>query len=364
MSEALTLRSVQDAEVAGKRVLVRVDFNVPIQGGTIADDSRIKAAVPTLQFLLEHDVAEVSLMTHLGRPDGRVVEDLRTAPLLERLRTYVDSPKLNMLENLRFDPREEAGDDTFAKELATHGDLYVNEAFSNSHRSHASMTGVPKLLPSFAGLELIEEVGRLSGALTPPEGALAIIGGAKFETKQPLIEKLLKLYATILVGGALANDLLKARGWTIGASLTSDKPVPVELAGDERVFMPNDMRVDGGALGSRNANTADVRADEKIVDIGEATAAHWAKLIEQAPFVLWNGPMGVYEKGYVAGTDALAQALTNASCPAVVGGGDTEAAIKRFTFDEKRIFVSTGGGAMLEFLSNGGSLPATDVLKA
>jgi phosphoglycerate kinase len=360
----MTLRSVSDADVRGKRVLVRVDFNVPMQDGVIIDDARIKAALPTINLLLKNGASRILLLTHLGRPEGKVVEAYRVAPLVARLREYVDSPIIELDENLRFDPREEANDPSLAQELAAQGDIYVDEAFSNAHRSHASMVGIPTLLPSFAGLELLREMAHLSEALTPPSGALAIIGGAKFETKRPLLEKLLKTYATILLGGALANDLLKARGLPVGSSLVSAQPVPEDLAGDERVRMPDDVRVEGGAQGVRVSQTADVRSDERIIDIGTMTENDWSQEIARASFVLWNGPMGVYEKGYVEGTDALARALVSASCKAVIGGGDTEASLKKFTFDAQRIFVSTGGGAMLACITNGGSLPALDALQA
>lgn len=365
MSE-IALRSVRDADVAGKRVLLRVDFNVPLQGGVIVDDTRIKAALPTIQLLLERGARAIIVLTHVGRPQGRVDETLQVAPLLSRLREYVQSGALDMLENLRFDPREEAGDESLAKELAARGDMYVNDAFSNSHRAHASMVALAKLLPSYAGLGLMNEVAHLNRALMPPPRSLAIIGGAKFETKEPLLQNLLAVYPQVLLGGALANDLLKARGLPVGVSLVSAQPVPEALAGEERLIAPDDLVVAPEAAPTqteREAHTADVRIDERIVDLGTKTAKEWAEKIAQSDFVLWNGPMGVYEKGYVEGTDALAKALINSSCTAVLGGGDTAAALAQFTFDPHRIFVSTGGGAMLEFLANGGSLPALDVLR-
>ena len=358
----MTLRSVRDADVSGKRVLLRVDFNVPIEGGVIVEDSRIKAAVPTIELLKKKGVSHITLMTHLGRPEGKVDESLRTAPLFKRLSELTETSEVEMLENLRFSPGEEANDEVFAKELAQYGDIFVNDAFAVCHRAAASTVGVTKLLPSYAGLLVEKEVENLTLALTPPAKSLAIIGGAKFETKQPLLEKLLNSYPNVLLGGALANDLLKARGMPVGASFVSDKPVPEDMAGDERILMPDDVRVDGEVV--RDAHTADVRANERIMDIGPLTEVHWAQLVANSEFVLWNGPMGVYEKGFVAGTDALAKALVDSKVKAVIGGGDTAAALAKFTFDPERIFVSTGGGAMLEFLANGGSLPAVDVLRA
>lgn len=360
----VTLRSVRDAEVAGKRVLLRVDFNVPIENGVITEDSRIKAAVPTIELLKKNGVSHITLMTHLGRPEGKVDESLRTAPLFKRLSELTDTANIEMLENLRFSPGEEANDEAFAKELSQHGDMFVNDAFAVSHRAAASTVGVTKLLLSYAGLLVEKEVEHLLLALTPPQKSLAIVGGAKFETKQPLLEKLLQSYAQVLLGGALANDLLKARGLPVGASFVSDKPVPEDMAGDERILMPDDVRVVGEDAGpSRDAHTADVRAIEKIIDIGPITETHWSGLVTTSEFILWNGPMGVYEKGFVSGTDALAKALVASTCKAVIGGGDTAAALAKYTFDPARIFVSTGGGAMLEFLTNGGSLPALEVLR-
>ncbi|MEI6864361.1 MAG: phosphoglycerate kinase [Candidatus Adlerbacteria bacterium] len=357
------IKSIKDAEVKGKRVLVRVDFNVPLDvlAGEVRvlDDSRIKAALPTIKFLHEQGATKIILLTHVGRPEGVAVESLRTAPLAAVLRTFVDYPEIEMHENVRFDPREEANDESFAKELSSLGDVFVNEAFPVSHRSDASIVGVPKFLPSYAGLRFIEEIEKLTPALTPPKNSLAIIGGAKFETKQPLIEKLVSLYGHVLLCGALANDLLKSHGLPVGASLVSDMPMPTSLAENVQILAPVDVVVEGEV--ARAAHTADVRKDERIVDIGVGTAVAWAEEIKKAEFVLWNGPAGIYEKGFVQGTDALAEAVVNSTCKAVIGGGDTAAALAKYTFDPARIFISTGGGAMLEFLTHG-TLPGIEVL--
>ncbi|MCX6819980.1 MAG: phosphoglycerate kinase [Candidatus Adlerbacteria bacterium] len=355
--------SVKEADVRGKRVLVRVDFNVPLDFSAgearIVDDTRIKAALPTLQYVHEQGAAKIIILTHLGRPEGKEVEQLRTAPLAAVLRALVDYPEIEIRENLRFDPREEANDEGFAKELANLGDVFVNEAFPVSHRSDASIVGIPKFLPSYAGLRFIEEIEKLTPALTPPKNSLAIVGGAKFETKQPLIEKLVALYGAVLLGGALANDLLKSRGLPVGASLVSDVPMPTSFAENVHIVAPTDLVVEGTV--SRPAHTADVRTDERIVDIGVGTAVAWAEEIKKAEFVLWNGPVGMYEKGFVQGTDALAEALVNSNCRAVIGGGDTAAALAKHTFDPSRIFISTGGGAMLQFLADG-TLPGIEAL--
>ncbi len=305
------MRSVRDADVAGKRVLVRVDFNVPLKDGQVAEDMRIRAAVPTLELLHERGAASLILITHIGRPEGKVVEDLRTAPVLERLRELTQVP-FTMEENLRFDPGEEANDPAFAEKLASLGDVFVNDAFAVSHRPDASIVGVPKLLPSYAGLLMEKEVHMLSHALVPPPGAIAILGGAKLETKLPLIEKFARIYGKVLVGGAIANEYVSHE----------DRP--------QNALLPQD-------------GTPQLIG---MFDIGPQTQQAWSREIIAASFVLWNGPVGMYEKQeFAQGTDALASALASASAPAVIGGGDTAAAIAKFTFDSARIFISTGGGS-------------------
>lgn len=356
------LKSIADAEVAGKRVLVRVDFNVPLQDGTVQSDLRIRVALPTLELLHQKGAAKIILLAHLGRPEGKVVEKLRMAPVEAHLRTLTSVP-FELHENLRFDPREESNDPTFAQELAALGEVYVNEAFADSHRPHASIATLPTLLPSFAGLRLLEEVRSLATALMPPKGSVAIVGGAKFETKEPLIRKLLPVYSEVLLGGALANDILKARGLPFGSSLVSSTPVPPEVAQDPRLQVPMDAIFGQEGLDvERVGGVVDIRQNEQLIDIGPHTAESWADKIVGAPFVLWNGPMGVYERGFSGGTDALAAALSQSGCRAVVGGGDTAAAVEKYKFDPARVFISTGGGAMLQFLTDG-TLPGLEPLR-
>src|SRR3989344_473422 len=372
------IRDIKDADIENKRTLVRVDFDVPIAEGRILDDVRIKAVIPTLELLHESGAAKITLIAHLGRPNGKTVESLRLVPVEARLRELTKVP-FEMRENLRFDPREEANDENFAKELAALGDIYVNEAFADSHRAHASIVGVPKFLPSYAGLRFMKEVDKLREAQTPPVGSVAVIGGAKFETKEPLLRNLLSAYSQVLLGGALADDVLKARGMPVGESLVAEVGVPTELAGSERILVPADVYLeeedDKGS--ARAAMTGDVRKEERIVDIGPSPAATWGQKISEAPFVLWNGPMGIYEEGYRAGTDALAVALIKGGARAIVGGGDTLAALRsiqdstlkqgssRPDLDEieksGRIFFSMGGGAMLKYLAEG-TLPGLEAL--
>jgi phosphoglycerate kinase len=342
----MQLKSVLDADVTGKKVLMRVDFNVPMQNGKITDDSRIKAAVPTIVLLKQKGAAHITLMSHLGRPDGVVVEELRTAPLFARLSELTDVANVEMLENLRFDAREESNDESFAKELAMHGDIFVNDAFAVCHRAAASTVGVAKLLPAYAGLLVQKEVEEISKAFAPAEPALAIVGGAKFETKVPLLEKLLKTYGQLFLGGALANDMLKARGVDVKESLVSEAAVPTDMVQDLRILVPTDFVWDG----------------DKIVDIGPDTAQHWATLMATQKFILWNGPLGIYEKGQTAGTDTIAAALGNSQAAAVIGGGDTEAALAKIPFDPAKVFISTGGGAMLELIT-AGTLPGLEPLR-
>lgn len=363
------VKSVRDADVAGKRVLVAVDFNVPIRDGLIVDDERIRACLPTLE-LLRGRGAKIVIMTHLGRPGGREVDALKVAPIAHRLGELMkcrvtvapEESDCMMLENLRFDPREEEGSMEYAQELATFGDLYVNDAFSNSHRAHASVVGVPQLLPSFAGIRLMEEMAQLKEALTPPQGALAIIGGAKFETKQPLIEKLIPHYAKILLGGALGNDVIKARGLPVGASLVSSVPASLAIASNDTLAVATDAVMEKENKEARTGLVVDIRADERIVDVGPVTASAWAQMAEDAPFVLWNGPLGVYEEGYTEASDLVAKALARSKARAVVGGGDTGAALSKYSFDPQKVFLSTGGGAMLQFLTEG-TLPGIEALK-
>ena len=318
------IKSVRDAEVAGKRVLLRVDFNV-LQDGVIIDDLRIRAAVPTIKFLLEAGASKITIITHVGRPEGKLVEDLRVAPIAARLKELVDDPRIELLENLRFDPREEANDEGFAKELASLGDIYVNDAFAVSHRSSASLVAITKLLPSYAGLLMEKEISKLTAALTPPAGSIALMCGAKAETKIPLIEKLAGVYSKVLVGGSIANEY---------------KPTKANEL----------LPVDG------------LPQLEGMLDVGPNTVAAWAVEVSNAPFVLWNGPLGFYEKGYTASTDTIAEAIVKGGMQEVIGGGNTVAALSKYTFDENRVYLSTGGGAMLQFLVDG-TLPGIEALK-
>lgn len=363
------MKSIRDVDVAGKRVLVSADFNVPMKGGIIVDDARIRASLPTLE-LLRGRGAKIVIITHLGRPGGKEVKELSVVPLAKRLGELMEcrvtvAPEESdfmMLENLRFDPREEEGSMEYAQELATFGELFVNDAFSNSHRAHASVVGIPQLLPSYAGVRLLEEIEKLTEALHPPQGSVAIIGGAKFETKQPLIEKLIANYAKIFLGGALGNDVIKARGLPVGASLVSNTPASLAVASNDKLAVATDAVMQKENKEARTGLIVDVRQDERIVDVGPVTAAAWAQAAADAPFVLWNGPLGIYEEGFTEASDLVARALAKSDARAVVGGGDTGAALLKYSFDPGKVFLSTGGGAMLQFLTEG-TLPGIEALK-
>ncbi len=368
MQEVAAISSV---DVRGKRVLLRTSLNVPISPeGAVLDTFRLKAAAHTITWLHEHG-AKTIILAHLGRDGGSlrpVVENLKEllpeVPLSFSMALpgeggtdleYLKEGESVVLENIRHNRGEERNDVAFARQLSQLGDIYVNDAFADSHRSHASIVSLPALLPSYAGLLMTSEIAHLSKALTPPPHALAIVGGAKFETKEPLITKLLTQYEKILLGGALANDVLKARGAPIGASLVSNAPVPTPLAEDSHLIVPTDVLLEGkeGESSIREGRINDVRQDERIVDVGTETIQQWSENIVGTPFVIWNGPVGIYESGFIEGTDALAQALIHSSAGAVIGGGDILAAVQHLSFDPERIFLSTGGGAMLEFLTTG-----------
>jgi phosphoglycerate kinase len=374
----MDLKSLEDADVAGKRVLLRMSLNVPLgKDGKVSDLFRLKRSLPTLEYLAQRG-AKIIVVGYFGRAGESlkpVVDALQELVPHVPMRFFAGAPEdagkeaatlaageALVLENIRKHPGEEKNDPALARSLAALADVYVDDAFAEAHRAYASNVGVATLLPSCAGFLMEEEVKHLTPALNPPPGAVAIVGGAKFETKQPLIEKLLGLYSKVLLGGALGNDMLKSRGFPFGSSLISNISVPEAIAGNERLLAPTDAAFMGGSMDGRTSAVTDTRADEKIVDIGPETALAWAKEIEAAPFVLWNGPMGVYEQGYTQGTDLLAGALAASDARAIIGGGDTAAAVSKFNFDPDRVFISSGGGAMLEFLISG-TLPALEVLK-
>lgn len=357
-------------EVAGKSILVRADFNVPIRNGEITDDLRIRAALPTLQWLTERG-ARVTVCSHLGRPDGAPDPKFSLDPIRERL--SVLAPGVDLLDNLRFDPGEEAGDPNYVDALVSGYELYVNDAFGASHRSHASIVGPPRLLPSAAGRLLAKEVGALVGLRESPRTPfIALVGGAKVSDKLSVIEALLGIVDEIIVGGGMAFTFLRAQGHDVGDSLL--EPDMVEtcarlLDSGAAIHLPTDITaLRGGKLfepgGEVREMGVDLSAGWMGVDIGPQSAASFRDLILGAGTVLWNGPMGVFEDPrFEAGTKAIALALSESEAFTVVGGGDSAAAAKQFGVDDRMDHVSTGGGASLELIEKG-DLPGLAALRA
>lgn len=365
-------------ELRGKRVLLRLDLNVPINGGEIADDFRITKALPTLLYLLRNK-AKVIIASHLEDVYSKKGGASSLRPVYEYLKSKInisfaenikeaatmvsglEEGSAILLENLRFDEREKENDEGFARELAALGDIYVNECFSVSHRNHASVVGVPRFLDSYAGELFISEVENLSRALNPEHPFVFILGGAKFETKMPLIEKFLKVADYVVVAGALANDFFKAKGLEIGRSTVFGKVDISNMVNDPKLILPSDVVV-WTAEGSRVKNPEDVLPVEAIEDIGPQALEDIAPILSGAEFILWNGPLGNYEKGFRDSTLKLAEMISDSKAFSVVGGGDTTAVISSMNVENKFGFVSTGGGAMLEFLEKG-TLPGIEALK-
>ncbi|MGH3033135.1 MAG: phosphoglycerate kinase [Gaiellaceae bacterium] len=336
-------RSVRDADVAGKRVLVRVDFNVPLEDGKVADDTRIRAALPTLELLLERGAAEIVLMSHLGRPQG---EDpaYSMKPVEERLRELLPDERVRLLENTRFEPGETKNDPELARRFAEYGDLYVNDAFGSAHRAHASTEGVARVLPAYAGLLLERELEELGSLLEEPERPfVAVLGGAKVEDKIGVLESLSRRADAILVGGKMAAEIAAQsppRG--VALMLPVDVVAAAEFAADAEANVVAADEVPDGWLG---------------LDIGPETRERFAEQIGEARTVFWNGPMGVFEWPHFAeGTKAVAEAVAAAEAHTVVGGGDSVRAIEELGLADRIDWVSTGGGASLELLE-GKELP-------
>ncbi len=356
-----TLEDLPDP--SGKSVLLRVDFNVPITGGQIDDDMRIQAALPTIEWLLDHG-ATVDACSHLGRPKGKPDERYTMGPVRERLKEL--APGVNLLENLRFDAGEESNDPAFVDRLVEGHDLYVNDAFGASHRSHASVVGPPGRLPSAAGRLLAREVEVLGGLLESPDRPfVAVLGGAKVGDKLGVIKALLDKVDTLIIGGGMAFTFLKAQGHEIGDSLLQADYVDTcreLLASGRRILIPSDF-VALGPDGEVEPCGADFRPGWKGLDIGPESAKAFSAEIAGAGTVLWNGPMGVFEDDrFAAGTRALAEAVADAKGFTVIGGGDSAAALAKFGLADEVDHVSTGGGASLELIEKG-DLPGLAALR-
>lgn len=392
----LNKKSIQDIDVKGKKVLVRVDFNVPIdENGSITDDRRIREALPTIKYLREHD-AKVILMSHLGRPKGKFNMKYSLKPVAERLserleadvklasdvigdevRAMAESLKAGdvmLLENVRFYEEEEKNDKEFSKKLAALGDIYVNDAFGTAHRAHATTAGIADYLPSAIGFLIKKELDIMGKALTAPERPfIAILGGAKVSDKIGVIENLLDKVDALLIGGGMAFTFYKAKGYEIGKSiLEADK---VELAGEilkkaeekrVKLLLPVDIVVAPEFNNDAPKKTVSVDRmpeDHMGLDIGESTREVFADIVKSAKTVVWNGPMGVFEMpNFAKGTIALAEAMSECKGTTIVGGGDSAAAIEQLGFADKITHISTGGGASLEFLE-GKMLPGIEAIE-
>ncbi len=370
----MDLPSLEDlGNLSGKNVLVRTDFNVPIDAGTIVDDFRIRAAIPTLRYLLEAG-AKVTACSHLGRPNGMPDEKYTMAPVRKRLQELL--PEVELLENLRFNKGETANDQAFVNGLISGQDAYVNDAFGASHRAHASIVGPPKVLPSAAGRLLFKEVEVLSQLHTSPRRPfIAILGGSKVSDKIGVIDALLQVVDELIIGGGMCFTFLKARGHEVGASLLEQDYVnycrellesgaPIRLPHDITA-MDSDGKIGDPASGGVVRQVGvEIQKGWMGLDIGPGTAAEFGDRIAEARTILWNGPMGVFEdERFTAGTKhvALCMAENNAAFT-VVGGGDSAAAAKQFNLENQMDHVSTGGGASLELIEKG-DLPGLIALR-
>ncbi|MFJ7929867.1 phosphoglycerate kinase [Peribacillus sp. NPDC096622] len=388
-------KSIKDIELKGKRVFCRVDFNVPMQDGKISDDTRIKAALPTISYLTEQG-AKVILASHLGRPKGQVVEELRLAPVAERLselsgkdvqkaeeaygetvQSIIDNMQngeILLLENVRFYPGEEKNDQELAKSFAALADVYVNDAFGAAHRAHASTEGIAHHLPAVAGLLMEKELSVLGKALSNPERPFtAIIGGAKVKDKIGVIENLLEKVDHLIIGGGLGYTFIKAQGHEIGNSLLEEDKIElaksfIESAKEKgvKLHLPIDAVVTAEFSPDAETENVDIDAipnDKMALDIGPKTSELFADVIKSSKLVIWNGPMGVFEfDKFANGTRTVARALAEANDTySIVGGGDSAAAAEKFGLAEKMSHISTGGGASLEFME-GKELPGVVAL--
>lgn len=397
-------KTIRDIEIAGKRVLMRVDFNVPLDGRTITDDRRIVAALPTIKYALDKG-AKVILMSHLGRPKGGPAVKYSLSPVAERLEELLDIPVTKMgdcigemvqgavmgmpvghvilLENVRFYAQEEKNDPEFAKQLASLGEVYVNDAFGTAHRAHASTEGVTKYLPGVSGFLMEKELDYLGSAVENPERPfLAILGGVKVSGKIKVIDNLLNKVDQLIIGGAMAYTFLKAQGYSVGNSMVDEEGLPLAQAAMDKakergveLLLPvdtveaeltADFDIPSGIADNVKIATAPATAmleGYRGLDIGPESIKLFSEKIKAAKTVVWNGPMGVFEdERFANGTKAIAEALAESGATSIVGGGDSAAAVEQMSFADKVSHVSTGGGASLEFLE-GIDLPGVAALQ-
>jgi phosphoglycerate kinase len=387
-------KSVRDIELNGKRAFVRVDFNVPLEDGKITDDKRIRATLPTINYLIEKG-AKVILASHMGRPKGEIVESMRLTPAAERLSELLGKPVVKaddsvgeavkaqiaamndgdvlLLENVRFHAGEEKNDPELAKQFAELADVFVNDAFGAAHRAHASTEGIAHLLPAVSGLLMEKELDVLGKALSNPERPFtAIIGGSKVKDKIDVIDNLLNIADNVIIGGGLSYTFMKAQGYEVGQSLLDESKLDVALGFIEKAkklgknfYLPVDIVISDDF--SADANTkivevGDIPADWEGIDIGPKTREIYADVVKNSKLVVWNGPMGVFEiEPFSHGTRAVAEACATTSAYTVIGGGDSAAAAEKFKLADKMDHISTGGGASLEFME-GKQLPGVVAL--
>ena len=391
------IKTIDELNATGKRVLVRVDFNVPVSDGVVTDDTRIRAALPTIKKLVE-DGARVVLMSHLGRPAGEGYEEKFTlkpaADKLAEITGYqvafasdtigddaqakvaaLADGQIVVLENLRFDKREKKNDPEFCAELAKLGDVYVNDAFGTAHRAHASTAGVADLLPAYAGYLMLREVGTLTGMLDEPKRPfVAILGGSKVSDKIKVIDALMDKCDTLIIGGGMCFTFLLAQGKQVGTSLKEEDWVERAQAMIEKaqakgvkLLLPVDVVCADAFAADANTKTTsvdDIPADMMGLDIGPETSKLYAEAIAEGKTIFWNGPMGVFEMdAFAAGTKAVADACAaNREADTIIGGGDSVAAVNKFNLADQMTFISTGGGASME-LVQGEALPGVEALK-
>jgi phosphoglycerate kinase len=369
------MKTIDDIkDIKGKKVLLRLSLNVPVENGHVVDPFRIEMSLPTI-FELREKGAKVILLSHIGRdpkdtlePIMRYLQDFIPVIFIrdifsanaKKMIDYAAPGSIIVLENLRRHEGEEKNDKEFAKHLASFGDLYINDSFPECHRAHASIVGITEFLPSYAGRQLVKEIENLSKAFKPEHPFLFITGGAKVETKLPLINNFLDKADFIFVGGVIANDFLKAKGLSVGKSLLSKEKVETGLLDNSKIILPVDLCVERNGK-KENVPYDAVLENDKIFDIGRKTFDNISQLIKKSKFILWNGPLGFCEGGFCEGTEKVAEAISESKAISVVGGGDTLAFVNDKVQD-KISFISTGGGAMLDYLANE-TLPGIEALK-
>ncbi|PCI29937.1 phosphoglycerate kinase, partial [Candidatus Kaiserbacteria bacterium] len=346
-------------DLEGKVVLVRSGLNVPVQNGAVQNDFRIRKALPTLKFLIDQG-AKIVIIAHIGRDKGDTlhpvsVEMGKHIDLSFMRRSELDTEKMNngdviLLENLRQDYRETHNHDSLSEDFASMTDIFVQDAFEVCHREHASVVGIPKFMESYGGLLLKEEVETLSNALTPEHPALFILGGAKLATKKPLVEKFLEIYDSIFLGGTLQNEILAAKGFNIGKSVVEDGEVEQNILENHKVQDVIDVLVESSEGVVSTVSVNEVKDGDRIVDMGSGTTEIVSKSLSSYKTILWNGPLGWYERGFDAATVTIARAISKSGAKTIIGGGDTVAVVQKEGLEGEFDFVSTGGGAMLKFL--------------